>query len=222
MPASIVLCGASGHARVVADIVRLAGEYEIIGFLDDRDPGRKGTLFLGAPILGGREALAGLRNRGVRHLLLAFGDGAARLRAGAVAREAGLILATAVHPRAVVAADVVVGPGTVVMAGAVVNPGTRLGESVIVNTCASIDHDCDIGDGAHVCPGAHLAGTVRVGRAAWVGIGAAVIDGVHIGDGAFIGAGSAVVSDIPDGMLAYGVPARVVRRWRPNGGSVTA
>lgn len=222
MPEPIVLWGAGGHALVVADIVRLESRYDIRGFLDDRDPERKGTPFLGATILGGREILRDLRERGVQHLIVAFGEGHARLAAAEAAKDAGLSLGTAVHPRAIVAVGVAVGPGTVIAAGAVVNPGTRLGESVIVNTSASVDHDCDIGDGAHVCPGARLAGGVKVGRGAWIGIGASVVDDVSIGAGACIGAGAAVVRDVPDGMLAYGVPARVVRRWRPGGEPVTA
>ena len=209
--ATIAIWGASGHARVVADILRLCGEFEIVGFIDDRQPERRGEEFLGLPILGGRESLGPLAARGVRHLVLAFGDGGARLRLTREVRAAGFALARAIHPRAVVASDVTVGEGTVIAAGAVVNPGARIGENVIVNTCASVDHDCDVGDGAHVCPGARLAGTVVVGRAAWVGLGAVVIEGVTIGDGTYVGAGSVVVGDLPPGVLAYGVPARVVR-----------
>jgi UDP-N-acetylbacillosamine N-acetyltransferase len=208
---SLVIWGASGHARVVADIVRLRGEHDIAGFLDDTD-GAAGRTFLGAPVLGGRDRLASLRGKGVTHVLLGFGDGAARLRLAPLVRDAGLAFATAVHPSAVVAADVAVGDGTVIAAGAVVNPATSLGEHVIVNTRASVDHDCAIGRGAHVAPGATLGGWVRVGEAAWVGLGASVRDRVRIGSGAVVGAGAVVVHDVPDDVVAYGVPARVIRR----------
>ncbi|MGH7634357.1 MAG: acetyltransferase, partial [Gemmatimonadaceae bacterium] len=83
----------------------------------------------------------------------------------------------------------------------------------IVNTAASVDHDCDLADGVHVACGAHLAGHVRVGRGAWIGIGAVVRERVTIGAGAMIGAGAVVVSDVPPGVLAFGVPARVIREW---------
>jgi UDP-N-acetylbacillosamine N-acetyltransferase len=96
-------------------------------------------------------------------------------------------------------------------AGSVVNPGATLGRNVIVNTCASVDHDCVLEDGVHISPGAHLGGGVTVGRGTWIGIGAVVRDHVMIGAGVTIGAGAVVVKDIPDGVMAYGVPARVVK-----------
>ena len=207
----LVIWGASGHAKVVADIVRLRGEHEIVGFLDDQDPTAAGRPFFGAQVLGGQDRLRPLREQGVTHVIFGFGDGAARLRLAPVVRELGFTLATAVHPRAVVAADAAVGAGSVVAAGAVVGPGSTVGENVIVNTLAGVDHDAILGDGSHVCPGAHMGGWVEVGEGAWVGIGATVRDRVKIGKRAVIGAGAVVLSDVPDGVVAYGVPARVIR-----------
>jgi acetyltransferase EpsM len=97
------------------------------------------------------------------------------------------------------------------VAGAVINPGVKLGENVIVNTCASVDPECVIEDGAHICPGIHLGGKVSVGRAIWIGIGTTVKERVTVGAGTLIGAGSVVVDDIPDNVIAYGALARVVR-----------
>jgi acetyltransferase EpsM len=184
---------------VVADIVRLAGAYAIVGFLDDVDTARHGAMFCGAPILGGQEQLDALLARGVDHLIFGFGDCAARLRLAEVARAKGFECPSAIHPRAVVAEDVVIGPGTVVAAGAVINPGVRIGAHAIVNTSASIDHECVIEDGAHICPGARLAGRVVVGRTAWIGIGATIVERVQIGASARIGAGAVAVRDIPAG-----------------------
>jgi UDP-N-acetylbacillosamine N-acetyltransferase len=212
----LVIWGTSGHASVVADIIRLRGDYEIVGFIDDVNPERAGSKFGGATVLGGQETLEHLRREGVEHLIFGFGDCEARLRLAESVRDKGFRLATAIHPSAVVAADAVTGPGTIVAAGAVINPGTTIGENVIVNTCASVDHDCRVEDGAHVCPGVRLAGNVVVGRAAWVGIGATVVDHTRIGSGAIIGAGAVVVDDMPDGIVARGVPARVVRKFRPD------
>jgi UDP-N-acetylbacillosamine N-acetyltransferase len=207
----LVIWGAGGHALVVADIIRLQGEYKMVGFLDDVNPERGGTEFCGIPILGGREQLSNLRRMSVQHLLLGFGDCDARLRLSTLIRARGFTLASAIHPRAIVAIDVPIGPGTVIAAGAVINPGGRVGENVIINTCASIDHECIVEDGAHVAPGAHLGGRVRVGRAAWVGIGATIKERVSIGECSLIGAGAVVLSDIPDGVVACGVPAKVIR-----------
>ncbi len=207
----LVIWGASGHALVIADIIRLRAEYEIIGFLDDVNPDRKNAVFCGSRILGGQEQLVPLREQEVDHIILGFGDCNARLKLSKLVRKLGFFLATTIHPGAIVAADVSIGAGTVIMAGSVVNAGSCIGENVIINTCASVDHECIIEDGAHICPGVHLGGRVRVGRAAWIGIGATVKEGVHIGPGSLIGAGAVVLSDVLGCIVAYGVPARAVR-----------
>lgn len=205
----LVIWGASGHARVVADIVRLQGVYRIVGFLDDVNPDRHGAEFCGEKILGGQEQIEMLHRNGIRNILLGFGDCRMRLKMTRFLQEQGFSLPIAIHPSAVVAQDVVIGPGTVIAAGAVVNPGVKIGSSVIINTAASVDHDCIIGDAAHICPGVHLAGRVTVGQAAWVGIGAVVSDGLCIGARATIGAGAVVINDIPNDVIAFGVPARI-------------
>jgi acetyltransferase EpsM len=210
-PDQIVLVGASGHARVVADIIQLSTNFHIAGYLDDLDPARHGAVFNGGRVLGGLEQLASLSAAGVRFAAVAVGDCAARLEIAGRLRPAGFDRPSLVHPRATVARDVAVGPGSVFVAGAVVNPGARIGESVIVNTGASVDHDCEIADGVHIACGAHLAGAVHVGRGAWIGIGAIVKEQVRIGAGTIVGAGALVLHDLPDHVVAYGSPARIVR-----------
>jgi acetyltransferase-like isoleucine patch superfamily enzyme len=98
------------------------------------------------------------------------------------------------------------------MARAVVNPNARLGDNVIVNTGAIVEHDCILGDHVHVASGACLSGGVRVGRKSFIGVGASSIQNVSIGEGCLIGGGAAVVGDIPDHSVALGVPARIVKR----------
>jgi sugar O-acyltransferase (sialic acid O-acetyltransferase NeuD family) len=206
----VVVVGAGGHARVVADILQLIG-HTIAGFLDEVNTERWGTSFEGARVLGGLDQLAVLLNSGVRHAFIAVGECQARLRLAHAAREAGFELPVLQHPKSVVASGVTLGSGSLIVAGAIVNPGSRLGEQVLVNTAASVDHDCQIEDGVHVCPGARLAGGVMVGRGAWIGIGAIVKDGLRIGAGSTIGAGSLVLEDVPAGVVAFGSPARIVR-----------
>jgi UDP-N-acetylbacillosamine N-acetyltransferase len=195
---------------VVADIIRLRNEYELVGFVDDAPQGEKET-FCGMPLFAGGGPLARLKDLGVSHLIFGFGDCDARLTLGDTVRAAGFALATAIHPRAVIAADVSVGAGTVVAAGAIVNLGSVVGENVNIAPCASVDQQCTIDDGAHLSPGVHLSSKVTVGRAAWLGIGAIVNDGVRIGPGVRVGAGALVLEDVPERILVYGSPARVVR-----------
>jgi UDP-N-acetylbacillosamine N-acetyltransferase len=211
----VAIWGASGHALVVAEIVRLRSR-AVVGFIDDVDATRRGKTFAGARVLGGLECLAGLRADGVRDVVIAIGDCAARLRLADVARQHQFHLAQAIHPRAMISEDVVIGAGTVVCAGAVVNPGVVIGENVIINTSATVGHECELGDGVHVGPGAHLGGCARVGRGTWVAIGAIVSDRVVIGDESVVGAGSVVVRDVPSRVVAFGVPARVVRNVGPD------
>jgi UDP-N-acetylbacillosamine N-acetyltransferase len=208
----LVIWGASGHARVAADIVHLQNRDEIIGYLDDVNLDRKGQEFSGGRILGGQTELKALLRQGVHHAFVAIGDCRTRLRLGALLQGSGFALISLIHPRAIVAADARVGPGSIVTAGAVLNPGAWIGENVIINTRATVEHDCLVEDGAHVAPGVTLAANVVIGRGAWVGIGASVIEGIRVGAGSLIGAGAVVVKDIPDGVVAYGVPARVIRK----------
>lgn len=217
MQQRVVIWGASSHAMVVADIIRAAATYEVAGFLDDVNPARHGTEFFGATILGGEEQLDVLRRARVSHLIVGVGHNGARLRLSGVARAKGYSLAEAIHPAAVIARGVPIGEGTAVCAGAIVNPGSVVGENVIIGTGATVDHECVIKDGSLVNMGARLAGRVTVGRASSVEIGAIVARQVTVGDGSVVGAGSVVLHDIPAGVLAYGTPARVVRKVQPDG-----
>ncbi len=207
----LLLWGSSGHARVVADIVRSTGEFEIAALLDDQHPERRGQTAFGVPIAGGRQQLPALKSRGIGHLIVAIGDCATRDRLAGVALEQGFELATAIHGRAVVAPSATVGAGSVVAAAAVINPDARVGRNCIINTSASVDHDCVIGDAAHVGPGVHIGGGTEVGRGVWLGIGATLIDHIRIGAGSIVGAGSVVTRDVPEGVVVYGVPARIIR-----------
>jgi len=214
MKTKCFIWGAGGHAKVVAEILRLRG-VEVLGFIDDVNAGRKGTEFSGASVLGGREVLGDLLSSGVKSAVVGFGDNRLRLGIARELSERGFDLVSAVHPGATCAADVTIGEGTVVSAGAVIGPSTRIGRHSIVNTQASLDHDCVVGEGTHIGPGAIVTGAVDLGECAWIGAGAVIADHKKVGADSVVGAGAVVVKDVPPGVVVVGVPARITRKVHP-------
>jgi UDP-N-acetylbacillosamine N-acetyltransferase len=207
----IVILGASGHALVAIDILRQQSEFQIIGLIDDVNPQLHGTIFDGLPILGGREQLSELKSQNIDRIFVAIGNNTARMREGSYLRSLGFDIVTVIHPKSIVAPDIRIGSGTAICAGAVVVTGSQIGQDVIINTCASVDHECTIEDGVHIGPGVHIGGRTTIRKGAWMGIGAIVSDRITIGESSTIGAGSVVIRDIPPGVVAYGVPAKVMR-----------
>ena len=202
----LLILGAGGQGKVVADAAALAGEARI-EFVDDRFPA---LAALGHwPVVAGAD-LAPLRTRSSR-LHVAIGDGATRERLARAALALGFTLVTVRHPSAVVSPFATIGAGSYLGPLACVNVDTTLGLCTIVNTSASVDHDCAIADFCHIAPGAHLAGNVGVGTRSWVGLGAAVRGGIRIGSDVMVGAGAVVVKDVDDRATVAGVPARALR-----------
>lgn len=216
MRPKIVIWGAGGQAMVVADIIRLRGDYELVGFLDDVNIERAGTSFCDSRVLGGREQLDSLRAQGVHALTFGLGNTQARLALAELVRSKGYELATAIHPRAVVATAARIGAGTVIKAGAVIDADATIGENAIIGACACIAHGSILADGVRVSAGVSLAGHVTIGQATMIGAGATLKDHIRIGAHTIIGAGSTVVRDIPDGVVAFGTPARVMRTITPD------
>lgn len=207
MATNVFIFGASGHAKVIIDILERMKGLRLAFVVDDSAV--RGAKLCGYPVIGGRDALLASRRK-VRAGIVAIGDNGARARVAAWLAEHGFGAASAIHPVATIARGVEIGKGTAVMAGTVINSGTRIGSHVIINTGASVDHDCAIGDFAHVAPGCHLCGGVKVGASALLGVGTAVIPGITIGTHAVIGAGSTVLQDVPDGARVAGSPCRPV------------
>lgn len=193
--------GAGGHAKVVIEILRLAGEYEITGLLDSNSE-LWGRSVLGIPVLGGDEKLLELRDRGVSHAFIGVGSAGApetRTKLFNMAVEQGFEVINAIHPKAIISPTAQVGRGLVMMAGAVINASALVGDNVIINTGAIVEHDCMLGNHVHVATGAILAGGVRVGHGVHIGAGATVCQGVRIGRNATIAAGATVAQSVPEG-----------------------
>lgn len=197
----LVIVGASGHGKVLADLAEKLG-YEDVTFLDD-DRSRRSCL--GRPVVGGLEKAVDYPNH---EFVVAVGNAAVRRAIQEKLEAEGLRLATLIHPASTVGKDVTLGAGTVVMAGAVINPSTRLGKGCIVNTGATVDHDNLLGDYVHVSVGSHLAGTVTVGDQVWIGAGAVVSNNLTLCSDCVLGAGAVVVKDVTEPGTYVGVPAR--------------
>lgn len=205
----VIIIGGGGHAKVIADVLRLQG-VRILGFTEI-DDSRK-SLTSTVPYLGNDAVIAQYH---MEEVLLANGLGSiknttARRKIYDAFSEQGYQFAVCIHPSAVIAADVRIGEGSQIMAGSVVQPGCDIGRNVILNTRASLDHDCVIGDHAHVAPGATLSGGVQIASGAHVGTGATVIQGIFIGEDSIIGAGGVVLEDVVANSIVVGVPARAV------------
>ncbi len=208
----IFVFGASGHAKVVIDIIERLGLYRVDCLVDD-NPALKGDTVFGYHVAGGRDELLELRiKNGVTRGIVAIGSNPARTAVAGWLAENGFTLVTAVHPSAQLSRGVEVGSGSAIMAGVAINAGAVIGENVIVNTGATIDHDCIIKNGVHIAPGVTLCGTVRVGAGTFVCAGTTIIPNIVIGQNVIVGAGSTVVRNVPDGVQVLGTPAREVNR----------
>ena len=209
----VFVYGASGHGKVVADIL-LALNIAVEGFIDD-DPRCQSAEPLGLRVLGDGNWLAEQAQNSPVSAALAIGDNFARheLTNRCVSIRVGLI--TAIHPSATIAASAILGRGVVAAAGCRVNPDARVGDGTILNTGAVVEHDCRVGKFTHVSPNAAMGGGATLGDFSWLGMGSVVIHGVTVGSGCIVGAGAAVVQDVRDWVVAVGVPARVIKEIEP-------
>ena len=212
----IVLWGATGQAKVVYEAL-LTTDYRIVALVDNRVI--KSPLSH-VPVLLGEAGLNQWLNKRESSAKLYFSvavGGARcrdRLELKTLLKRKGLVPLTIVHPSSFVAKDATLDEGCQIMAQAAVCTRTHLGNFVIVNTAASVDHDCVIAAGAHLGPGARLAGEVTVGKCAFIGMGAIILPRLSIGADAVVGAGAVVTRDVQPQETVVGNPARVYKRYK--------
>ncbi len=203
----LLVLGARDFSFEIAELAEETGEFEVVGFVENLDPARRGEVFEGHPVHW-IDDLGGLADT---HLAVC-GLGTTKRSAFVTQAAAnGLRFATVVHPTAWVPASATLGEGTVVSAGAVVGAKATLGRHVLLNRGVLVGHHAVIGDYVSVMPGATIAGSCRVDEAAFVATGAVVVDHIRIGAGSVVGAGAVVVEDVPAHTQVVGVPARVVK-----------
>lgn len=194
------LYGAGGHAKVIIDILDAMG-VSVAGIVDDNPAAHK---FMDIDVFHEWTAACS-------PILISIGHNETRKAIAERLDTEGATFGWAVHPSAIISPHALIGEGSVVMQGCILQSCCCVGRHCIINTGASVDHECIIGDYAHISPHATLCGNVSVGEGTWIGACSVVIPGVKIGRWSVIGAGSVVCRDIPDGVVAYGSPCRVVR-----------
>jgi sugar O-acyltransferase (sialic acid O-acetyltransferase NeuD family) len=200
----LLIFGAGGHGKVLAETAFATGQWQNIVFADQSYPEK--TEHHGFPIVGSADTLDQLK-RQYHSAAVAIGNNETRLEFIHRLQHAGFELPTIYHPTAWISNSAILGAGSAVFAGSIIQASCKLGLGCIVNTAASIDHDCDLGDGVHISPGAHIAGGVSIGVKSWIGIGASIISGVRVASGAIVGAGSVVTQNVPENTTVAGVPA---------------
>lgn len=196
----LLIIGASGHGKVIADIAVKCG-YKDIVFLDDNENVKECA---GFPVVGKVADATNMED----DKIVAIGN--SEIREKIQSKLSNLV--TLIHPNAVVSRRVEIGEGTVIMAGAVINFDVIIGKGCIINTGASVDHDCKIEDFVHVSVGAHVAGTASIGRNTWVGAGATVSNNVSICGHCMIGAGAVVINNLAKPGTYVGIPVRMMKR----------
>lgn len=205
MKDKLIIIGASGHGKVVADIAIKMNKWQSIAFFDDDESIKT---YMGLEIIG-RTADA-FTYKEEADFFVAIGNNAVREKVQEKLIEQGLKVASLIHPSAVIGIDVEIDIGTAVMAGVVINSATIIGKGCIINTSSSLDHDNVIEDYVHISPSASLAGTVKIGKGSWLGIGSIVSNNVIICSGCKVGAGAVVVKGITEPGTYIGIPVRRV------------
>jgi len=203
----LIILGAGGHGRVIADCADLLGKYEEIVFLDDSygDNNKSGQWFV-----------IGDTNCWQQHLqsndfIVAFSNNIKRSIMLRLLTNAHASIVNILHPTATISKNVILGKGIMVCANAVINVGTKLDDGCIINTAATVDHDCFISRCVHISPGVHLAGNVNVGENSWLGIGVCVIENINLAKNIQVAAGAVVIKADQENSLYMGVPAKVIR-----------
>ena len=202
----IVVIGGGGHAKVIIELIRGSGEYEIAGILDHRH--ETGDVVDGVTVLGDDAHLPALKISGMKNACIAVGsvkDNSVRKRLYKLAKDSGFYMPYLIHPKSIVLeSGTNISEGVHVMAGAIVHVGSIIGENTIINTGAIIEHDCRIGKNVHICPGAVICGGSTIGDNSFIGAGATVIHLIETGKDTVIGAGAVIKKNLTDGAFVKG------------------
>ncbi|OBZ09889.1 hypothetical protein A8L34_21330 [Bacillus sp. FJAT-27264] len=201
----LLILGAGGHGKAVADAAMATGSWSGIAFLDSNKNLKE---VLGFPIVGGIDDYTLFLER-FPAAFVAIGHNKTRLLWLEKLEQAGFQIPTIIHPASTISRFSSIGSGSIVMAGVVVNAATTIGEGCILNTSSSIDHDCVVEKGVHISPGVNVSGTVSIKSYTWLGVGAKVSNNITIGSNVTVAAGAVVINNVSDHVMVAGVPAKI-------------
>lgn len=210
----IAIIGAGGHSNVVIDILKKYPEYEIVGYLDD-DVKLQNKKINNLPILGKISDLKNLfQKKKIERVIIGIGNVDMKARRTVFEKliEMGIELVNAIHPTAIISDNCKIGRGVLISAGTIINPGTVIGDNVVIYTGSIIEHNTILKNHVYISPGVILSGTVTIKENTFIGSGAVVIPKITIGKNVLIGAGAVVVEDIPDNVVAVGLPAKPIKQ----------
>ncbi len=199
----VIIIGAGGHSKVVADIVRASGDI-VVGYLDDSFDGERE--FYGSKIIGTVDSY--LPYVQDCYFVIAIGNNSVRDK---ISHKLNCKWYTGIHPSAVISDSASIDEGTVIMPNAVVNADAKIGKHVIINTGSIVEHDCEIGDFSHIAPKSVVCGVTKLGKKVWLGAGSTVMHVINICDNVMVGAGGVVVKDICEAGTYVGVPAKKIK-----------
>jgi len=203
----LIIIGAGGHGRVVADCAQQQGTYSQILFLDDCYYERKENSEW--PVVGSVKDFPQYIDDA--DFVVAFGSNRLRKEIISQLKQAKANIISLIHPSAVVSPHTFIGKGVVVFANAVINIGASIADGCIINTAATVDHDCELHQCVHVSPGVNIAGGVHISQLSWLGIGCTIVEYITLADNTQVGAGAVVTQSTQANSLYIGVPAKRVR-----------
>jgi UDP-perosamine 4-acetyltransferase len=209
----VIGVGAGGHAKVMVEVLRLTGNYEIVGLLDP-NPTLWNTEIVGVPVIGSDDLLPNIFQEDIKCAFIGIGgikDQRHRQDLFEQVKLQGFDIIKTIHPNSYISPSAKLGQGSTIMGGVIVNACTYVGDNVIINSGAIVEHDCFIDNHVHIASGARLAGGVSVRERTLIGLGASIREGINIGSDVIIGAGAVVICDIPSDSTYVGVPARKIR-----------
>jgi sugar O-acyltransferase (sialic acid O-acetyltransferase NeuD family) len=204
----LLIIGTGGHGKVVLDCAKYY--YDSITFMTN---GKNSLCINGYPIIYEQEISLDKILNNFDEIIVAIGNNNARLNISLEYESKGMKLATIIHPKAVVSDTAKIGSGTVVFANTVINQSAAIGKACIINTGVIVEHDCILENGVHISPNAAMGGTVVIGEKTWVCIGSSIANNIKIGNNSIIGAGAVIIKDVPNKVLAAGVPAIIKKQY---------